>query len=659
MKVLLAEDAEGMRKIIAAMLRNLGYTDIVTAENGQQALDVIDQVGVDLLVTNWNMPVLDGLQLVQRLRQNPASAGLPVVMITSRVSRKDVVQALQAGVDGYVRKPFTPQQLREQIETVFRRRALRKIQRVTAEHDPMRPEDQHPLMLISDAACTAEELELPHNRRVLRTLDDIAAGLRRLNGNADPPRVGFVTASDPARVGRLLRHLGSRVKMLLLSTRMQGGGLTLARLAAVSRRSDRSVFLVCETQEEVPERVRRGLERLGVTVYERDQLDEEALEQLAVANVVAAAGHERPSTLPTPAQIRERLETDIRTTVSLPVLPQVYHDIAALAGNPESEIQAWVDAVALDPLTSAQIVHRARSPAYGFRGEVRQADKAVILLGKSAVQEVVVSEGVRRAFQDLREDSFDIDDFWLHSVSVAIAARLFALPLEAAARTPEQQEEFAQYELSDPALATLGRLDLGRRLRLEPTHDPFVGGMMHDIGKVALVHSYPGLYPAVRAELVRQNWDVPMRLAEGTVAGGADHTLVGAILADSWRLGAQVEAVIRDHHHPDPADPFASLVALADLVVGGIAPYPHDGAYPLARLVSGVAGAPTARPPAPAATTQSAEAAPPKAPRDALAAFLPADLCARLGLSADDIVQLAQLLAPTVRKRAESLRRRA
>ena len=656
MKILLVEDAEGMRKIVATMLRNMGLDDVVTAENGEDALIVIGQVGIDLVLTNWNMPVMDGLELVRRVRSRSESAQIPVIMFTSRASRQDVVHALKAGVDGYVAKPFTPQQLREQIDQVFLRRAQRQIERITATFGRIRSTDTHPLLLVGDGAILPDELVRPENRPIVRFLDDVATTVGRLAGKSTPPLLAAAAENDSSGVVRLLRNAGERAKMLLLSTRVAGSGLTLARLASVNRRADLNIFLVCEQRSEIPTKVRTGLDRLGVKVFERDQLDAEALEHLTTEYVLAAAVTKRPAELPSPEEIRARLETDIRTTVSLPVMPRVYHDISTLDREPESDIQDWVDAIVADPLSSAQIVRRARSPAYGFRGDVSEADQAVILLGKSAVKEVVVSEAVQRAFKEIQEDNFDIEDFWLHAVSVAITARLLSLPLDESQRTPEQQKDFEQHELDELALAALGRLNAAASLPLGRRQDPFVGGMMHDIGKVALVQSYPGLYPALLTELRRNNWDVPMRFAEETIAGGADHTAVGAILAESWHLGDEIKAVIEQHHEPDPKDALTSIVALANVIAGGIQPYPKSATYPLLRLAAD--GEPTS--PAEVAGDEEGETPPeplpPQEPATALVAFLPGRLCEALGLSSDDIVSLARVLAPSVRKCTEDLR---
>ncbi|MBT6146297.1 MAG: response regulator, partial [Gemmatimonadetes bacterium] len=91
-----------MRKIVAKMLDDLGYDDVMLAANGQEALGLLDARVVDLLLTNWNMPVMDGLELVRRLRERVENARLPILMFSTRSSRKDVVEALKVGVNGYL-----------------------------------------------------------------------------------------------------------------------------------------------------------------------------------------------------------------------------------------------------------------------------------------------------------------------------------------------------------------------------------------------------------------------------------------------------------------------------------------------------------------------------------------------------------------------------
>jgi len=569
------------------------------------------------------MPVLDGLELVRAVRAQPRNAILPIIMFTSKASRSDVVDALDAGVDGYVAKPFAPGQLREQITTVLERQPRRRIDRVVKGLDPMRGEDDYPLLLIGEQAPRPRDLARAENRGTLQFLDQTIAAIARVNGDSILHLVGLVVADDTTELSRRLRSLGSRAKAMIINVKMPCV-LTLARLAAVNKKTDVGLFVTCDKKGEITEKIRQGLDRMDVTLLEHDHLGVDWLQQLVMEHAVAVRGAPRPTELPSPEEINKRLRTDIMSAITLPVMPNVFHDIAELSRDPESDLQKWIDVIQVDPLRSAQVVRRARSPVYGFRGEIEQTDKAVILLRKNAVKELVVSEAVQRAFQEIQEDHFDLDDFWLHSVSVAVTARLLSLPLEQSERTSEQQQDFELFALSEQALATLGRLDLVSKLSLGATIGPFTAGMMHDIGKVALVHSYPGLNAAVRTELERNDWNVPMRQAEVMIAGGADHTAVGAILAESWILGERVTSVISNHHDPDSRDPLASMVALDDVVVGGIQPYPKDASYPMVRLVNEKDET----------VTDEVMAS--------LSAFIPEGLCRHLGLSAFDLIELAR-----------------
>lgn len=635
MRVLLVEDADGMRKIVGAMLQGMGYTDVVTAVNGYEALEVLETVDVGLLLTNWSMPVMDGLELVRAVRAQRRNANLPIIMFTSRASRDDVVQALKAGVDGYVAKPFAPGQLREQIDHVLLRRTRQSIARVSQGLERIRGEDQHPVLVLGEQAMQPQSLVRPENRETLAYLDQVVGAITHINKGAEPPLVGVAGADDSADLSRMLRSLGARARALIVNARMPGA-MTLVRLVAVNKVHEVNLFVTCKSKGDVPEKIRQGLDRMDITLLERDHLDADSVHQLATEHLLAATAHERPDELPSPEQIHRRLRTDILSSVTLPVMPKVFHDIAELARDADSDIRKWIDIIRADPLSSAQIMRRSRSPMYGFRGEIQQIDKAVILLGRTTVKELVVSEAVQRAFQNVKEDQFDIDQYWLHSVSVALASRLLSLSVDAGDHSAEQRKDLAAFDLSDDAAAMLQRLNLAAKMPLAAGEDPFSCGMMHDIGRVALVQSYPGLYAAVLAELKRNEWNIPMRQAEVVVAGGADHTAVGAILAESWGLGDRLRRVIEEHHEPAAGDHLVLLIALADCLVGAIQPYPADAPFPLARIVGD-----------PEASVGDAA--------EQLQAFVPPGLLTALEMTLEELIELARALAPSIRKRAADL----
>jgi hypothetical protein len=152
--------------------------------------------------------------------------------------------------------------------------------------------------------------------------------------------------------------LKDRTKMLVISSQLKGGGVTLARLASINNHGSIGIFVVCDQINELTAKERFGLDRLDITVFERRLLQTEDFEQMVSEKIVAVLAGDVPVELPSPKQIRKRIENDIRNMVDLPVLPQVYNQIVALDKDPESEMKDWVSAVETDPLSAAQVIRR-------------------------------------------------------------------------------------------------------------------------------------------------------------------------------------------------------------------------------------------------------------------------------------------------------------
>ncbi len=123
MKILVVDDFSAMRKIIRNLLRDLGFTNSHEAEDGSVALPMLQGGGFDLLITDWNMPGMQGIDLLKAVRADEALSALPVLMVTAESKRDQIVEAAQAGVSGYVVKPFTAGTLEEKIRTIFERAA--------------------------------------------------------------------------------------------------------------------------------------------------------------------------------------------------------------------------------------------------------------------------------------------------------------------------------------------------------------------------------------------------------------------------------------------------------------------------------------------------------------------------------------------------------
>ena len=123
MKFLVVDDFSTMRRIIKNLLNDLGYANVTEADDGQTALPILQAGGIDFLVTDWNMPGMPGLDLLKAVRSDPKLAQLPVLMLTAEAKREQIIEAAQAGVNGYVIKPFTAVTLKEKIDKILEQRA--------------------------------------------------------------------------------------------------------------------------------------------------------------------------------------------------------------------------------------------------------------------------------------------------------------------------------------------------------------------------------------------------------------------------------------------------------------------------------------------------------------------------------------------------------
>ena len=120
MKVLVVDDSPTMRRIVVQMVKRLGYSDIVEAGDGQEALSRLQaESDIGLVLSDWNMPIMNGLELTQAIRSNEQFAKLPILMVTTRNMKEDIVIAMKAGVNNYVTKPFDPKTIKEKIDKVL------------------------------------------------------------------------------------------------------------------------------------------------------------------------------------------------------------------------------------------------------------------------------------------------------------------------------------------------------------------------------------------------------------------------------------------------------------------------------------------------------------------------------------------------------------
>jgi len=121
MKILIVDDFSTMRRIIKNLLHDLGYDNSHEADDGTSALPLLKGGSFDFLITDWNMPGMQGIDLLRAVRADPKLKALPVLLVTAEARRDQIVMAAEAGVNGYIVKPFTAQTLREKIDRIFER----------------------------------------------------------------------------------------------------------------------------------------------------------------------------------------------------------------------------------------------------------------------------------------------------------------------------------------------------------------------------------------------------------------------------------------------------------------------------------------------------------------------------------------------------------
>jgi two-component system chemotaxis response regulator CheY len=120
LKILIVDDSVTMRRIVINSLANLNFVDYVEATNGKDALAKLESdSSINFVITDWNMPEMNGLELVKTIRTHPKFSDLPILMVTTRGLKTDILEALQAKVNNYILKPFTPQVLKEKIEQIL------------------------------------------------------------------------------------------------------------------------------------------------------------------------------------------------------------------------------------------------------------------------------------------------------------------------------------------------------------------------------------------------------------------------------------------------------------------------------------------------------------------------------------------------------------
>lgn len=119
MRILVVDDFPTMRKIIRNLLKQLGLNNVLEADDGTDALQLLNNEAIDLVISDWNMPKMTGLELLKSIRGNDELSHVKVLMVTAEAKKENILEAIGSGVSNYIVKPFTAQVLQEKIEKIF------------------------------------------------------------------------------------------------------------------------------------------------------------------------------------------------------------------------------------------------------------------------------------------------------------------------------------------------------------------------------------------------------------------------------------------------------------------------------------------------------------------------------------------------------------
>jgi len=120
MKVLIVDDFSTMRRIVRNVLKQIGFTNMIEADNGKNALKILKKENVDLILCDWNMPEMPGIELLKTLRSEDELKSIPFVMVTAEAQKDNIIEAVKAGVSSYIVKPFTAETVSEKLNIIFK-----------------------------------------------------------------------------------------------------------------------------------------------------------------------------------------------------------------------------------------------------------------------------------------------------------------------------------------------------------------------------------------------------------------------------------------------------------------------------------------------------------------------------------------------------------
>lgn len=293
--VLIAEDSTSMMGVLKKMLEDMGYSNVYEANDGAKAWEILCEGRFDLLITDWNMPNMSGLELVEHVRADHSMVDMPIIMSTSRTNHQDVIEAMKSGVTNYISKPFRPNQLRDKIAQVMRGQANRKIKKQLFSVDAMLKgsardmlyDRRFPFVLLVEKSIELSELNLPVNRLSVERLRTKVQAIEIANSEIGGD-VSYVLADNTSDVLRMVDVHAADIRLVMISDDRPGGGVTLANQIKRNHGGQCTIWLFVESTHKFPVREREAMDRVGIRLIENSRCTPRQIDRLLRENVFSS-----------------------------------------------------------------------------------------------------------------------------------------------------------------------------------------------------------------------------------------------------------------------------------------------------------------------------------------------------------------------------------
>ncbi|MFT5375215.1 MAG: two-component system chemotaxis response regulator CheY [Candidatus Latescibacterota bacterium] len=257
LQVLLIEDTVGIP--ILKILEKWGY-HVTLAQDGEQAWSLLNEQRFDMFLIDWVLPGMSGLDLTKKIRQLERYQRTPILMISGRSEKSDVITAIGSGIDNYIAKPFTALQLRDKIADAWQQHQKKetgkqRIASIVAEHKAFRVNDVSPIVLLGEPVNSEQDLAVLDRRSLATYLSVINATIKSINADLPDLKLGYRIAISTKEIIEQLKnvHLAKRVVAVLVSPQCYGSPLLMARLMRERLQSNIPVLICCDVGDRVAE----------------------------------------------------------------------------------------------------------------------------------------------------------------------------------------------------------------------------------------------------------------------------------------------------------------------------------------------------------------------------------------------------------------------